>query len=61
MFYVTKISETDAEHFGVDVEMTIDVQLSELDAKRLREMLQSKLNVEVFGAVSFRLKGRLIL
>jgi len=61
MFYVTTISETDAEHFGVDVEMSIDVQLTERDTKKLINMLQSKINVEVYGTVSFRLKGRLIL
>lgn len=61
MLYVSKVSEADAEHFGTQVEMIVDVQMSEIDAKRLRDMLTEKLNVEVYGALSFRLKGRLIL
>lgn len=61
MLYVSKVSESDGEHFGTEIEMIIDVQMTEIDAKRLKDMLSEKLNVEVYGTVSFRLKGRLIL
>lgn len=55
------ISEIDLAHLGVEAERIIDVQLSEIDAQKLFELLRRKLNVEVYGAVTFRLRGRLVL
>lgn len=55
------ISEVTPEHFGVDAERVIDIELNENDAVRLRDYLQERLNVEVYGAISFRLRGRLVI
>jgi len=55
------VSDADGTLLGVDVERYIDIELSENDAKALRDLLNKKLNVEVYGSVSIRLKGRLIL
>lgn len=61
--YVTMdgISEIDLSHIGVEAERIIDIQLTEHDAKRLYELLRRKLSVEVYGGVTFRLRGRLVL
>lgn len=55
------ISEIDLSHIGVEAERIIDVQLTEYDAKKLYDLLRRKLSVEVYGGISFRLRGRLVL
>ena len=61
--YVSRngVSNIDPAHYGVEAERTIDIELTEYDAIELRDMLVGKLSVEVYGSVTFRLRGRLIL
>lgn len=58
---VSKVSESDFDYISTKVEVIIDLQIPEATAKELRDMLTRKIDVEVYGAVSIRLKGRLIL
>lgn len=61
--YVTPngISEIDLSHIGIEAERIIDIELTEYDAKELHDLLARKLSVEVYGSVTFRLQGRLVL
>lgn len=61
--YVSRngVSNIDPSHYGIEAERVIDVELTEKDAIELKNMLVAKLNVEVYGTVTFRLRGRLIL
>lgn len=61
MLYVNQVLETGREHIDIAQEMIIDIQMTEQDARELKEMLIRKLSVEVFGTIGFRLKGRLTL
>lgn len=55
------IADITPEHFGVEADRIIDVELTELDAKKLLALLNGKLNREVYGTITFRLIGRLVL
>jgi hypothetical protein len=59
------ISNVDTFHYGKNVETVIDIELTEYDALKLVDMLKNKLvaseNGRVFGSITFRLKGRLVL
>ena len=59
------VSNIDTLHYGKDITYIVDVELTEHDAIQLIDMLKNKLigaeNQKVFGSVTFRLKGRLVL
>jgi hypothetical protein len=55
------IADVTPEHFGIETDRIIDIELTELDAKNLLALLKNKLSTEVYGTVTFRLIGRLIL
>jgi hypothetical protein len=64
--YVTPggISNVDGLHYGKEVQRIIDIELNEQDAIILVDMLKNKLVTtegRVFGSITFRLKGRLVL
>lgn len=52
------VSDMDLQHL---FDRIIDIEMTEQDAKKLKDMLERKLSTEIYGTVTFRLRGRIII
>ncbi len=55
------VMDTDGKHLGKEEIRTMDIQMSKENAIKLVAMLNKDLDSNMPGAISFRLRGRLIL